>query len=77
MNDIASNIPTKWPSVGIQLGLPQDILDNIQQENAEELHVVTVLHKSQICQIMSLHTQISGAQDQILFFENYQVRSVV
>ena len=34
MNDIASKIPAKWRSVGIQLGLPSSTLDSIQQENA-------------------------------------------
>ena len=34
MNDIASKIPAKWRSVGIQLGLPSTTLDSIQQENA-------------------------------------------
>ena len=34
MNDIASKIPAKWRSVGIQLGLPSGTLDSIQSNNA-------------------------------------------
>ena len=34
MNDVASNIPAKWRSVGIQLELPSRTLDNIQAMNA-------------------------------------------
>ena len=33
MNDIASTIPSKWRSVGIQLALPSGTLDSIQTEN--------------------------------------------
>ena len=38
MNDIASKIPAKWRSVGIQLGLPSTTLDSIQQDNAGKPH---------------------------------------
>ena len=34
MNDVASKIPAKWRSVGIQLGLSSATLDSIQRENA-------------------------------------------
>ena len=34
MNDIASIIPAKWRSVGIQLGLSSGTLDSIQSNNA-------------------------------------------
>ena len=34
MNDIASKIPAKWRSVGIQLGLPSGTLDSIEKNNA-------------------------------------------
>ena len=34
MNDVASVIPAEWRAVGIQLGLPSDILDGIQSQNA-------------------------------------------
>ena len=30
MRDVASQIPTKWESVGIQLNLPRDTLDNFK-----------------------------------------------
>ena len=34
MNDVASNIPAKWRSVGIQLGVSSTTLDSIQSNNA-------------------------------------------
>ena len=34
MNAVASEIPAEWRAVGIQLGLPSDILDGIQSQNA-------------------------------------------
>ena len=38
MNDIASIIPAKWRSVGIQLGLSSGTLDSIQSNNAGKPH---------------------------------------
>ena len=38
MNYVASKIPSKWRSVGIQLGLPVSTLDSIQRENAGKPH---------------------------------------
>ena len=38
MNYIASKIPVKWRSVGIQLGLSSSTLDSIQSNNAGKPH---------------------------------------
>ena len=34
MNDVATHIPAKWKSIGVQLMLPSGTLDSIQAQNA-------------------------------------------
>ena len=34
MNDVAAAIPAKWRQVGVQLKLPSEVLDEIQDQNA-------------------------------------------
>ena len=34
MNDVAAAIPAKWRQVGVQLKLPSEVLDGIQDQNA-------------------------------------------
>ena len=39
MNDVAAQIPTKWRQVGVQLNLPSEALDGIQDQNAGKTDV--------------------------------------
>ena len=36
MNDVAAAIPAKWRQVGVQLKLPSEVLDEIQDQNASK-----------------------------------------